>query len=435
MNLKNIIWNLLGLGLPLLVAVAAIPILLTNIGAERFGFLGLSWGLVGYASILDFGMSRALTQKLAQNRNTPQEPQARSIVKSALALTVLISAVFMVLMVGLAWLGVDRLISAEQTTAREISLSVLILAFTLPMQALSLAFKGVNEAYLNFRGISLVRIFLGVANFGLPCVLSFFTVQVHLLVMTLLIARIVALAAYFTLSRRCLPEAPANATSAIDINHTKSLLNFGGWVALSSILIPTLNQADRFFVGTLISAKAVTSYVLPYELTTQSLVLMGAVTTVAFPAISQIIGNDHARAYQLFRLWTLRMAAIMFVLQGLLFMAMPTLLQLWLGNNADPLSSNVGRILCVGILFYSVGTMCTSYLHANGQTKITALLQLGEMPFYLLLLYILVSNYGIVGAAIAWSLRTGIDTIMLYLFVLKNKICSKNANTSLSDVI
>jgi O-antigen/teichoic acid export membrane protein len=420
-NLRNIIWNLLGLGLPLIIAVVTVPALLANIGAERFGFLGLAWGLVGYASILDLGMSRALTQKLAQNRHSPQEPQARAIVKSAVSLTLIVSALFMLGMFILAATGVEQFITVQETTSREILLSVLILALTLPVQAVSMAYKGINEAYLNFRGISMVRIFLGVANFGAPCALSYFTVQVHLLVLTLLVARLCALVAYFTLSRPCLPPLPAGQTARIDLHHTRALLQFGGWVAVSSVLIPILHQADRFFVGAMISAKAVTTYVLPYEITVQSLVLMGAVTTVAFPAISQMIQVDGARAHRAFVTWTVRITAIMLVVQGLLFMAMPTILDLWVGSDIDPASATVGRVLCIGVFSYAIGTMCTSYLHALGRTRITAQFHLAETPVYLVLLYLLIGSYGVVGAAMAWSLRTSLDAILLFRYAHKHR--------------
>ena len=53
MRIRNILWNLFGLGLPLLIAAATVPKLLLLIGNERFGFLALAWGLIGYAGALD----------------------------------------------------------------------------------------------------------------------------------------------------------------------------------------------------------------------------------------------------------------------------------------------------------------------------------------------------------------------------------------------
>lgn len=61
MRIKNIAWNLAGLGGPLIVAALTIPALIRMIGLERFGLLALAWGLIGFAGIFDLGIGRATT--------------------------------------------------------------------------------------------------------------------------------------------------------------------------------------------------------------------------------------------------------------------------------------------------------------------------------------------------------------------------------------
>ncbi|MEJ2502280.1 MAG: hypothetical protein P8177_03025, partial [Gemmatimonadota bacterium] len=56
---RNSLLNLLGLGLPLAVAVVAIPPLTAGLGSERFGILGLVWVVVAYLALLDLGLGRA----------------------------------------------------------------------------------------------------------------------------------------------------------------------------------------------------------------------------------------------------------------------------------------------------------------------------------------------------------------------------------------
>ena len=58
-------WNLVGQGLPLGVAVVAIPGLIHFIGLERFGFIGLAWVLIGTASLFDLGMGRAVIRTVS----------------------------------------------------------------------------------------------------------------------------------------------------------------------------------------------------------------------------------------------------------------------------------------------------------------------------------------------------------------------------------
>ena len=48
------------------VAIFSIPILIRDLGTDRFGVLALAWAIVGYASLFDLGLGRALTQLVAQ---------------------------------------------------------------------------------------------------------------------------------------------------------------------------------------------------------------------------------------------------------------------------------------------------------------------------------------------------------------------------------
>ena len=136
-----------------------------------------------------------------------------------------------------------------------------------------------------------------------------------------------------------------------------ALFRFGGWYTVSSVLAPVFMQADRFFIGMLISAAAVTAYVLPYEIVIQSLIVVGAVTTVLFPAISRAVSSAEGQAEKIYRFWLIRVGLGMSLLTGTLAVAMPALLEVWLGNRIGDDSASVGRILCAGVLLNSLGAV------------------------------------------------------------------------------
>ncbi|MCK4486482.1 MAG: hypothetical protein KAU38_06960 [Desulfobacterales bacterium] len=62
---RNTALNLLGLCLPLVVAIFAIPLLIKGLGTDRFGILTLAWVLIGYFSLFDLGLSHAPTKLMA----------------------------------------------------------------------------------------------------------------------------------------------------------------------------------------------------------------------------------------------------------------------------------------------------------------------------------------------------------------------------------
>lgn len=430
MHFRNIFWNLVGLSLPLLIAALTIPKLLVLIGPERFGFLALAWGLIGYAGALDLGIGRATTQRISVLRGSVDNHHIPDVVATAIRITLATGGLGMLIIIIAALTGAYRLIHAETVPAAEIELSMILLALALPMQAISATYRGINEAYLNFKSINILRIFLGAANFGAPFLVALYTKEVQWLVATLVVSRGIALIFFRGLAHDCIAKEGHAVRGKYTKQLAKSLLQFGGWFTISSAISPLLVQADRFLVGILISASAVTLYVLPYEVTVQMLLFAGAITTVAFPVISNLIHVNPKQAAAIFHLWLYRISGLMFVLMGVLAYVMPYLLRLWIGPNVTDASVRVGQILCIGVFINSVGAMYFSLLHAYGKTRMTALLHLVELPFFIAVLFILIKKYGIEGAAIAWVLRMIFDTLAL---ISMANIVIKNGNITSSQ--
>lgn len=422
MRIRYILWNLIGLGLPLLMAVFAIPGLLTRIGHERFGLLALAWGLIGYAGMLDLGIGRATTQRVAVLRNHAEANEIPDVVATAIGITSVTGLVGMLLIFIAAISGAYRLISVDTVAAGEIQMSMFLLALALPMQAVSATYRGVNEAYLNFKGVNVLRIFLGVANFGAPYLVAMYTSEVYWLVTTLVLSRFLALVIYRYLAHRCLFREKHRRRGKYIQRHAKDLLRFGGWFSLSGIVGPIMVKSDRFFVGVIVSAAAVTLYVIPYEVATQTLILAGALTTVIFPVVTNLIHTTPHQAMAVFHLWLGRIVGIMFIVLSLLAYLLPMILDMWVGERVTEDSVRVGQILCLGVFFNTIGAMYFSLLHAQGYVKQTAILHLIELPIYILLLMQLIASWGIIGCAIAWVVRATIDTMVLILMSQRTKI-------------
>src|SRR6266850_1534561 len=83
---RNVIWNLIGNGAPMFVAVFSIPILIHGLGKDRFGVLALAWALIGYASLFDMGLGRALTQLVAKRLGAGEDHEVPALVWTSLLL-------------------------------------------------------------------------------------------------------------------------------------------------------------------------------------------------------------------------------------------------------------------------------------------------------------------------------------------------------------
>jgi O-antigen/teichoic acid export membrane protein len=77
---RNTLWNLVGSGAPMAVAFFCIPVLIRALGKDRFGVLTLAWALIGYASLFDLGLGRALTQLVARKLGAGRDREVPTLV-------------------------------------------------------------------------------------------------------------------------------------------------------------------------------------------------------------------------------------------------------------------------------------------------------------------------------------------------------------------
>lgn len=423
MRISHVGWNFAGLSLPLLIAVITIPKLLANLGQERFGLLTLAWGLIGYAGALDLGIGRAATLyisrlKVGSNSDINKIPV---VLGTGVRITLITGGVAAILILLISFSDAIYLLKTNNIIPSELRNAILLLALALPLQAISATYRGVNEAYLKFKGVSFLRVFLGAANFGLPWVVSLYTSRLEWLILSLVISRFIALLFYRILAYSCFDEYSLSKNKLFSVDVAKELLRFGGWFTLSGVLNPLVATADRFLISVLISAAAVSLYVIPYEMAAQSLILIGAVTTVTFPYFSQLIVENPKKVKRFF-LKVMFMAVLVMLFVTFVFVLFgDDILSLWLKNNANEESIKILKILSLGLIPYTVGTLSVSLLHAYGRSEVTAKLNLLEFPVFLCLVYFFVDHWGLVGAAYAWAIRVTMDAIIVFLFAWNNK--------------
>src|SRR4051812_49446222 len=83
---RNAVWNLLSQVAPMAAAVFTVPVLIAGLGTDRFGVLTLAWMVLGYFSLFDLGLGRALTKMVAEKLGLGLDRDLPSLVGTALGL-------------------------------------------------------------------------------------------------------------------------------------------------------------------------------------------------------------------------------------------------------------------------------------------------------------------------------------------------------------
>jgi O-antigen/teichoic acid export membrane protein len=87
---------------------------------------------------------------------------------------------------------------------------------------------------------------------------------------------------------------------------------------------------------------------------------------------------------------------------------------LWVGPETGTASSPVAYALMPGIWVNSLATVTATALVARANTRFLALVHLSEVVPFLLLLYVAIHFFGIVGAGLAWSFRCAVDAAIIF---------------------
>ena len=139
---SNTAWNFAGQLAPLVVGVLTLPLLIRLVGLERFGFISLVWVLVGYASIFDFGIGRALIRTVAAHLAAGDKPRAEASAHAALFfLTLFGLALAALLAPASAWLVGSALKLPAELVPEAVPATVL-LAASLPFVMITTGFGG-----------------------------------------------------------------------------------------------------------------------------------------------------------------------------------------------------------------------------------------------------------------------------------------------------
>jgi len=406
------VWNLIGNGAPMGVAVFSIPILISGLGKERFGVLALAWALIGYAGLFDLGLGRALTQLVAEKLGAGEDQEVPTLVWTSLLLMLLLGLVGAAVVMLASPPFVRHVLNVPAALQPETLGAFYLLGLSIPLVITTAGLRGLLEAYQRFGIINALRIPLGVYTFASPLLVLPFSRNLIPVVAVLVLGRLIGLIAHLWL---CLRVTPGLRQTVIWKRAAAGpLLRSGGWMTVSNTVSPLLVTLDRFLIGALVSMTAVAYYATPYEVVTKFLFVPGALMGVMFPAFSTSFVQDRARAAVLYGRCVKYLVLILFpailVTVGLAQYG----LTLWLGADFAQHSFRVLQWLAVGVFLNSLAQVPFALIQGCGRPDLTAKLHLIELPFYLLGLWWLISTHGIEGVAIAWTVRVAFDTVVLF---------------------
>ncbi len=394
---------------PIVATIVTMPFLLGAIGLERYGALALCWLFLIYLGQVDFGLNRAVTNRVAQLVTTDVSA-TRTTMATGLSLALLVGCIMGLLAASSAFVFFGWFFDTEEGLRDELLRSLWLLGAATLITTLLQVTYGALAGRERFLSASVAMM---IGNSSLPILtlataLLVDTSMIALMAATLvgrMIGLLVAIADLWASQLRGYPIK-------VRASEAKRLLKFGSWIMAAQLTAPILMSTDRLVIGSNLGATAVAAYTIPYQIVSRMQLVPQSLMNVLFPRFSVVKGAEARNSALLSA--TAISALFLPVIVGLILLIGP-LLELWLGENLDQRSVSVGIVLLCTFLLSTVGQTVIVYLQAQNDGKFFATFQLAEIPIYFAVLIFAALDFGLLGVAFAFLVRRAVELIACVL--------------------
>jgi len=392
---------------PLAISLITIPIYLELIGEARYGVLAIVWLLLGYFGFFDLGLSRATAQRIGFLRSGTTEQRATAF-WTAFSVNLCMGMIAGFILWPVAHYVFGSAVSVDALVRSEIVAALPWLALSMPIATVSGVLSGALIGHERFLELNIISV-TGTAIFQtLPLLAAlFWGPDLRVIIPIAVFSRAITLLA---LLGRCLHHVCPGQGIVFERTEAIQLLRFGGWVTVSAIVGPMMVLLDRFIIGVVSGAAAVTVYTVPFQLAERTTIFARALSGALLPRLSALDDyNKSSMAQESQR----ALLAIMTPLSAGAIILLEPFLSLWISPEFAQEAATVGIVLVAGFWINCFAVVPYSLILARGRPDLIAKVHLAELLPYFIILYLGLTFLGLPGAAIAFSTRSAIDALLL----------------------
>jgi O-antigen/teichoic acid export membrane protein len=404
---RDSIFNLAGAAIPIGLALVTVPFYLKLVGPDRYGVLAIAWLVLGYFGLFDLGLGRATAQRIAALRNASASERA-STFWTALCLNVFMGLSVALVLWPLSLYFFGHFFRMDEVLRTEVIAAAPMLALAVPVATTTGVLTGALQGRERFLEVNVISVLSTTLFQLLPLAVAWlYGPYLPLLLLSALGARAIALV---VLWQRCQSDLVRGQPVRPDRMLVKPLLSYGGWILLTSIIGPLLVVSDRFLIGAILGSVMVGHYAVIFQLAERITVIPMSLTNAIFPRLALLTEEDAGR------LSANAISAILAIMTPAVIIGIIVLdrfLSLWVGEDIARDVSFVGKILLAGYWINSLSLVPYARLQAIGRPDLVTKLLLVELPVYLPVMYFAIISYGLLGAAVTFSVRLAVDYILL----------------------
>lgn len=426
---RGALWTFLGHIAPLGVSFATTPMVIRLLGVESYGILILVGLIPNYFLFADFGMSIASTKFAAvayAERDTKREGHLIYIA----ALITIVTSMPIALCIFFFSNLILTLFKVPEHLRDEASLALKLASFTFVINLLCGVFNTPQLIRLRMDLNTYINAGTRIVGYIATPIMISTGFGIVGGVAVLLMVSLISLMSHLFVFRTLLSDL---SYRSIDRSIIRPLLKYGGALATAGVASVLLVNAEKGILAATVSTNSLAYYSVAFTLATVAMMPSSAMSHSLIPAFSQLLLPDKRVELESLSGRSLRLNMIGLV-PGIIFLfiiARP-FFTTWAGKEFGDESTLVFYCLLGGLSVNLPACIPYCILMALGKATTIAALYWSELVPYLILIFTLTKHYGVIGAAIAWSVRMLIDGL-IFFWLAKRESTTKLSIIRLSD--
>lgn len=399
-TIKNSFFGLLSYVWPILFTIFVTPIIIKKLGIENYGLFILIQVVTGFFPILNFGIIFYFIKELASFNQGKNRENFEKIYAATLSLFLIVGFVSLIISFFIAKFGLNIFnISLDQ---RKTAATLFYLAgFIGFFNNIAVVYSHIPYAIQRF-DISTKIYILNITLVNIGMIISLYLgYGVIVLIFLQLLSSIFLLLIYYIYSKKLISNIRPKFIFEKEI--FLRIFRFGFWVYLHNLSSMILVQFDKLLIGSMLGPRYLTFYSLSGTIAEKNHGIVNSLSSIFFPVVAQLSGNDeNDKIKNVYR----RAIKILSLVAAAIFSAIiifaNKILYFWVGPEIAKESATALYWLSATYFFLAVFAPLVHFLIGLAKIKFLAFSSLLMAILNIILNFILIPRYSILGAAMAY---------------------------------
>lgn len=400
---KNTVWMYTGFAFNTLIALLITPYIIRNLGVDAYGVFAIVSVVIGYISLIEFGIGNSLIKFIAEYNVKKDYIQINKIISTAFVLYLVLGAIGCGFILVLTDFFVNSLFHIPANLNDITKFVFIITAITFFYSFVFGVFSNIITGLQRFDIKNKIQIIMRVISAAASILVLWLGYGLSEFVIVTALFGVIGITINIIIAKRLMPEI-CLIPKYFDIRLIKIIASFSFAIFISNMIGTVMFNIDKLLIGIFLPIEQVTIYTIGATLSLMVFSLSAQIAPSILPAASELDAKNNKNAIKELILRGTKFSVMLSTpLVIILFTLAHPIVKFWMGSDFE-MSAYILQILALGFFVNTFTHVLTPTLVGTGNVKIYAYYAIISIIMNISLSIILLLKIGVLGAALGTSI-------------------------------